>query len=153
VLFGAETYRLGALERLEDARLLKDKLRFALSMYAGGVAVEGALRSLCCLRSREFDERHDLRTLATRVEELGLLKGDKDHDFVGAVANVAKRWRNTLRFGGETQLERFLISIEPSRKRLSLKYICGQYYNSCSEVLRRCEILWQRSQRRGSDGS
>jgi HEPN domain-containing protein len=101
-----DTYRLGALERIDEARLLKKAGRLAFSMYTGGLAVEGMLRSLCCLRSTEFDERHDLRRLAHRVAQLGLLRGERDDDFVGVVGDVARRWQNTLRFSDQAHLER-----------------------------------------------
>jgi len=70
--FGTDTYRAGAFERIEDARLLKDAKRYAGSMYSAGLAVEGMLRSLFWLRDKKFDERHDLKRIATRIEELGL---------------------------------------------------------------------------------
>lgn len=105
--FGSETYRAGALERIEDARLLKESGRLALSMYASGLAVEGMLRSLQRLKSREFDERHDLRKLAVRVQDLGLLKSEHEYDFVGVVEEVAATWHNNLRFADEAQLWRF----------------------------------------------
>lgn len=93
--FGADTYRAGAAERLEDARLLKDRGNPALSMYTGGLAVEGMLRALCCLKSREFDEKHDLRKFAVRVEDLGLLRPARDDDFVTAVQKLGRQWRRS----------------------------------------------------------
>src|SRR5687767_2321538 len=105
--FGTDTYRLGAFERLNDARLLHDGQRFALSMYVSGLAVEGMLRSLHWIKDKRFDERHDLRGIATRIEELGLLRrGERDHDFVGTVSDVAERWSNDFRFANQDQLER-----------------------------------------------
>jgi hypothetical protein len=66
-------------------------------MYAVGVAVEGMLRALHWLRDKTFDERHDLRAIAARVEDLKLLRpGDRDEDFVSRVQGVARRWTNNL---------------------------------------------------------
>ena len=52
--FGIETYRDGALQRIGDARILKDEERFSLCMYSCGVAVEGMLRALCCMKTRSL---------------------------------------------------------------------------------------------------
>lgn len=151
--FGADTYRAGAQQRLEDARVLKDSGRFALSFYSGGLAVEGMLRSLCCLKSREFDEKHDLRKFAVRVGELGLLQFGRDDDFVGSVEAVAKRWRNTLRFADDAHLERFLRATGAIRRRATVKRVCTQYFDDCSLVVKRCELLWRKSQEKRSRSS
>ena len=148
--FGSSTYRLGAQERIDEARLLAERGRYALSVYVGGLAVEGMLRSLHWLKDKKFDERHDLKKIATRVQDLGLLRTDKrDHDFVGMVQSVAKYWRNSLRFAGTDQLERFLGEVEGIRKRRhdSIKRFCGDYWANCSAVVKRCEVLWQRSRK------
>ncbi len=146
--FGAFTYRAGALERLEDARRLKDGDRLALSMYVAGLAVEGMLRALHWLRSREFDERHDLRRIAVRIESLGLLRrGGRDADFVSKVEGVSRRWSNALRFADYAQLERFLWSVSELRRRDQgeVRRVCGEHFDQCSEIVRRCEVLLARS--------
>jgi len=117
-------------------------------MYIGGLAVEGMLRSLCCLKSKEFDEKHDLRKFAVRVENLGLLRPGRDDDFVSAVQGVARCWRNTLRYADQKQLLRFLKAIgERTSMKSSLKGFCEQYYNQCAEVTKRCVVLLARSQK------
>lgn len=146
--FGTSTYRAGALERIDDARRLKDGDRLALSMYVAGLAVEGMLRALHWLRSREFDERHDLKRIAARIESLGLLRcGNRDDDFVSKVEGVARRWSNSLRFADCAQLERFLWGISELRRRDQgeLRRVCGEHFDQCSEVVRRCEVLLVRS--------
>lgn len=142
--FGASTYRAGALERIEDARRLKDGDRLALSMYVAGLAVEGMLRAVHWLRSREFDDRHDLKRIAVRIESLGLLRrGERDRDFVSKVEGVARRWSNALRFADYAQLERFLWSVSELRRRNEgeVRRVCGEHSDQCSEVVRRCEVL------------
>ncbi len=147
--FGIETYRDGALQRIGDARILKDKERFSLCMYSGGVAVEGMLRALCCIQSKEFDERHDLRKLAVRVRDLGLLKSERDLGFVSLVNRVARKWQNTMRFSSDAQVRRFLLSIGAhGGKKPTMKYISTEFFNDCFKIVRRCEVLWQRSHKR-----
>ncbi|HEY3244564.1 MAG TPA: hypothetical protein VGM03_14560, partial [Phycisphaerae bacterium] len=105
--FGAETYRAGAFERIEESRLLLDRARFALGVYVGGLAVEGMLRSLCWTRRQQLDERHDLRAIVVRVRDLGLLRSaGRDDRLVGDVAWIATWWSNTLRYAGLAQLKR-----------------------------------------------
>ncbi len=148
--FGTDAYRAGSLERIEEARLLKER-HYSLSIYVAGLAVEGMLRSLCAIESREFDERHDLRKIAIRVQNLGLLRrGQKDHGFVAAVEKVAKYWRNTLRFAGFAQRQSFLVEAGAIGKRDPgrVRKFCEEYFDDCSTVVRRCEILWQRSRKR-----
>jgi len=147
--FGIETYRDGALQRIGDARILKDEERFSLCMYSGGVAVEGMLRALCCIQSKEFDERHDLRKLAVRVRDLRLLKSERDPDFVSLVNKVARKWQNTMRFSSDAQVRRFLLNIGVyGVRKPTMKYISTEFFNDCSRIVRRCEVLWQRSHKK-----
>ncbi len=143
--FGVETYRDGALQRIGDARILKDEERFSLCMYCGGVAVEGMLRALCCIQSKEFDERHDLRKLVVRVRDLGLLASDRDLVFMSLVNKVARKWKNTMRFSSDAHVRRFFMSISTrGGKKPAMKYITTEFFNDCSKIVRRCEVLWQR---------
>jgi len=148
--WGADTYRRGAIERIEDARLLKQANRYALSMYAAGASVEGMLRALHWLRDKAFDERHDLRKIAVRIENLGLLRpGERDQDFVNAVQGVARRWTNDLRFADQDQLVRFLESTGDVRRRTEgeLRRVCYEQFDRCSVVVRRCDTLLTRHRR------
>jgi HEPN domain-containing protein len=145
--WGSDTYRRGALERLEDARVLNECKRYALSMYAAGVAVEGMLRALHGLRDKVFDERHDLRRIAVKIENLGLLRpGEPDQDFVSSVQGVARHWSNDLRFADQDQLERFLRGVDEIRRHTEgeLRRVCNEQFDRCSVVLRRCETLLTR---------
>jgi hypothetical protein len=144
--WGSDTYRRGALERLDDARILKDSQRYSLSMYVAGLAVEGMLRSLCWLKSKEFDEKHDLKRIAVRIESLGLLRQGRDDDFVSKVQRVARRWSNVLRFADYDQIEGFLWDIGELRRREQgeVRQVCGEHFDNCSEIVRRCVVLWTR---------
>jgi HEPN domain-containing protein len=145
--WGTETYRRGALERLDDARLLKDSRKYALSIYVGGLAVEGMLRALHWLKNRAFDERHDLKRIAVRVESLGLLReGERDRDLVNSVQGVARRWTNAMRFADYDQLERFLSDLGELRRREEgeVRRVCREHFDRCSEIIRRCETLLRR---------
>ena len=143
--WGTNTYGRGAMERIEDARILKNSRRYALSMYAAGTAVEGMLRSLHWLKSKEFDEKHDLKRIAVRIGNLGLLRsGGRDDDFVSKVQGVARRWSNTLRFADQEQLERFLADVGEIRKRDDegeIRRACERHFNASSEVVKRCNKL------------
>lgn len=147
--FGTDTYRAGALERLQEAELLMRTEQFVGSVYLGGLAVEGMLRSLLWQRDRSFDERHDLRRLASKVSDLGLLRRDtRDDEFIGTVSAIAAWWRNELRFAGREQALRWFRTVGAMdyRDSRSLKAICHAFFERCSTVLERCDLLWQRQQ-------
>ena len=120
------------------------------SMYLAGLSVEGMLRSLVWMRDRAFDERHDLRRLAVRVGDLGLLRADgRDDDFVGTVEVVNKLWHNSLRYADQRQALRWIRDRATGRTRVWTHPvgICRAFFAQSSEVVRRCEVLWDRHQR------
>lgn len=144
---GEQTYRAGALQRIQDARCLFLENRYSGASYFAGLAVEGMLRCLIWLRNKELDERHDLRKLAIHVESLGLLrKSDRDVDFVADVQGVDRSWHNTLRFVDDTEYARWLRQIGALKTRDidGVKAEAQRHYIRCSRVVRRCEVLWQR---------
>jgi hypothetical protein len=155
IKFGADTYRDGARERIDEARVLFKAEHYAMCMYVAGLAVEGMLRALCALRDDYFDEKHDLRKFAARLESLGLLRSaERDHDFVARVQEVAQIWRNTLRFSGRKQLEQLLVILGVltwKKMDRGLKPRCDEYVEDCLEVVQRCEVLWQRQRSRSRD--
>lgn len=149
--FGTDTYRAGAIERLADAELLLKERRYVAAVYVGGLAVEGMLRSLVWMRDKAFDERHDLRRLAVRVGYLGLLReSGRDQDFVGEVQSIAKKWRNGMRFADRNQAIRWWrsVGVLSSVVDVRLQGFCVSFVDECSRVVRRCEVLWQRSRSR-----
>lgn len=149
--FGADTYRHGAHERMHDADILLVKDRLSSAVYVSGLAVEGMLRCLIWLRDKHLDERHDLRRLATRIERLGLLRdGESDLAFVSKVQGVARSWVNELRFADDEQTERWFRKIGTVRKhgRGAFRRAVKDHINRCSELVKRCEVLWQRQKSR-----
>jgi len=149
--FGADTYQRGALERIGEARVLMEHGDFTGSIYLGGVAVEGMLRSLHWLRDKAFDPRHDLKRIAVRIRDLGLLQsGTRDDDFVATVQEVAQNWSNDLRFADNAKTQRWLFKKRAIRKDQErfLKKACADHLERCFEVVERCKVLWQRHRRR-----
>lgn len=143
--FGSETYRKGALERIGEAQMLYRSDQFVGSIYLAGLAVEAYMRALVWRRDNQFDERHDLKRIAIRVEDLGLSQpGRRDRSFVAIVSNVARRWHNNLRFAGETQVIRWYQKLGLLGKRRPLKKLCAESFEECSKIIMRCEVLWQR---------
>src|SRR5689334_21092719 len=98
--FGRETYRLGARERLMDARYLRDAGQWAGSVYLAGRAVEGMSRALIWAPAVSLETGHVLKDLAIKSRALGLLRSGKDEALIGAVSDVARLWHNNLRFAG-----------------------------------------------------
>ena len=148
--FGTDTYCHGALERIGEARLLKDEHQYTGSIYLAGLAVEGMLRSLHWLKDRAFDPRHDLKRIAVRIQDLGLLRsGARDDDFVATVQEVAQNWSNDLRFADNAKTQRWLFKKRAIRKDQErfLKKACEDHLERCFEVVERCRILWQRHRR------
>jgi HEPN domain-containing protein len=148
--FGTDTYRRGALERLEDARVLLDHRKFVLAIYAAGLAVEGMLRSLVWLGNREFCGRHDLRELATRVRDLGLLRpGERDEGFVSEVQGISRCWLNSLRYADADKAAQWLYESDviDRSKVESLNKLSREHYERCSRVIKRCEVVWTRNRK------
>lgn len=154
--FGTDTYREGAEARIEDARVLLRNEKFSGSFYIAGLAVEGMLRSLVWLEDKRFDQRHDLRKLADRVAELGLLrKGDADHGFVTDAQAISRLWSNDLRFAGDLQVGRWLRSINVMSKDVDMKKAANDHFSRCHRFFKRCSQVWekQKSRKRSSGKS
>ena len=150
--FGTDTYRAGAMERVGDATLLLENGHLSGAVYSAGLAVEGMLRSLVWLKDRQFDERHDLRRLAVRIENLGLLRqSDADVGFVGLIQDVAVRWHNNLRFAADDYLVRLWTNVGLVRRKRpgDMRLACRNFVLHCSDVIHRCEVLWRSQQKKG----
>ncbi len=132
-------YYEAARERLDQARFLFDvpqedaeralhDKRYALVVYAAGVAVEAMLRAYRLKIDDAFDGRHHLQTLfAESGLELRLLEHLEDQgvdpavvaerlrELRAAVDNVAAIWRNVYRYASDRALVKDLIE----RKRIA----------------------------------
>lgn len=105
------------------------------------------LRALIAFESKEFDEKHDLRKRAGKIEQLGLLRfGSRDDYFVSQVQQVARVWHNTLRYAAEDQVARRFRSIKVVRNLDpgEIRRVCGEHFERCAGVVRRCETLFLR---------
>ncbi len=147
---GTDDYREGALTRLEDARTLYEKRRWAGAIYLAGRAVEGILRSLLWLRSAEQTIGHDLRDLLKRTRSLGLLSDDEG-SFQDDINEVAVVWYNNLRFVGDDRFLRDLRSVGRD-KRLNDRRIKGDPLKAnswrmlevCEAIVNRGDVVWKR---------
>lgn len=151
--FGTDSYRAGALERVGDATFLLANRRWGGAVYSAGLAVEGMLRSLVWLKDKRLDERHELRWLATRIENLGLLReGSSDEQFVAMIQDVAIRWHNLIRFAANDQLLRWWGEAGLLRKKSTGEFTknCRQFVDECAEAVQRCEVLWRRHRKDSS---
>ena len=150
-LIGGADYRNGAIERLDDARILLDRDQFAGSIYLAGRAVEGMLRAIVWRREPEIQQGkksletgHDLRDLLALVENLGLLTpGGGDEELKGRVVRVSHRWFNNMRFVSSRIVEARWGKIGVVRKGTTFKQAARGYFDDCAEIVKRCERLWQ----------
>ena len=126
-------YYEAARERLDQARFLFDvpqeeadralgDKRYALVVYAAGVAVEAMLRAYRLQIDDAFDGRHNLQTLFAEsglearllehLEDRGAdptVVADRLRQLRGAVSSVAAIWRNVHRYASDRALVKDLI--------------------------------------------
>ena len=126
-------YYEAARERLDQARFLFDvpqedaeralhDKRYALVVYAAGVAVEAMLRAYRLQIDDAFDGRHNLQTLFAEsglearllehLEDRGVdpaVVADRLRELRAAVSSVAAIWRNAHRYASDRALVKDLI--------------------------------------------
>jgi hypothetical protein len=151
VILGGADYRDGALERLQESEILLIGQSFSGSIYLAGRSVEGMLRALIWRRDvgirqgkKSLETGHDLRELLVYVRNLGLLRAEgRDDRFEAKVQRVGRLWSNDLRFAPIRIIEaRWKKAGEVTNKR-SLKLAAKEYFEDCSTIIKRCEVLWQ----------
>ena len=148
---GAAEYRQGARERIGEAFTLLRSEQFSGSVYMAGRGVEGMLRAVVWKNDPEIrqgkkslDTGHDLRNLLTLVGNLGLLQaGGRDDEFVSNVQKVGRLWFNNMRFASNKFVEIRWRTIGEIDHRRTLKRAASDYYEACSAVIKRCEVLCQ----------
>jgi len=132
--FGADEYRRGALERLDDARTLLKHARWAGAAYCAGRAVESLLRAL--LGSGENESGHNLRQLFKQAGSVGLLCSRDEDQLYDPINTIAGVWSNNLRFADE---QRFLKHLKSARKDRGIKGDPVEYWArrlvECSEAV------------------
>ncbi len=157
ITLGETDYRLGALERLHDARILLEHDQFAGSIYLAGRAVEGMLRALLCRGDplirrgkKPLESAHDLRELLKLVRDLGLLRSiPADEQFEARVHKVARLWFNNMRFISSQSVTRWWVSVGAVRRNVTLKRAASEYVDTCLAIVRRCEARCGRLARQG----
>jgi hypothetical protein len=150
---GQKDYRDSGHERLREAGILLNRELYAGAVYLGGRAVESMLRALAWkgdadLRAgkKSLETGHDLLELLWLVRNLGLLS-DRDPDVVLAagVQIVGRLWFNNMRFASTAKLKSVWWERgEIGRKRV-LKTAVAEYYEACSAVVKRCEVLYAKT--------
>lgn len=148
-VLGETDYRQGALERLAESFHLLRQEHFAGSVYLAGRGVEGMLRALIWRHDsdvrtgrKSLDTGHHLRNLLDEVADLGVL-GDDEHrdELANSVQRVARLWFNNMRFVPSKRLEQYWRGIGELGRRRSLKSVSHDFVNSCSAIIKRCEVL------------
>lgn len=150
--FGAGNYRDGALERLRESQTLLLSRQFAGSIYMAGRSVEGMLRAVIWKGDvdiqtgrKALETGHDLQRLLSLVSNLGLLRREqRDEDFKVKVQRVARLWSNDFKFASTPFIESGWQSFSVVTKRRTLKIAVQGYFQDCSDIIKRCEMLWQK---------
>jgi hypothetical protein len=85
---------------------------------------------------------HDLRDMLHRVLDLGVIK---EVEYRAALSDniqyIARLWINNLRFFSTGKLEKRWWRLGEIRPRRTLKKAVQTYYDACSSIVRRCEVI------------
>ncbi len=148
VNLGATDYRNSANERLREAGILLQREYFAGAVYLAGRAVEAILRALLWkhdvgLRTgkRSLDTGHDLREMLSLVEELGILR-QGDVVLLNVVQRIGRLWSNNMRFMPTSKLRTLWWDRGEIARKRTLKLAVQAFYDDCSGVIKRCEVLY-----------
>jgi hypothetical protein len=153
VTIGETDYRTSGRERLLEAETLLREGLFAGAVYLAGRAVEAMLRALIWkndpeLRAniRSLDTGHDLRELLAHVRKLGVLTDDEDDQAIaGDIQLVGRLWFNNMRFVSTKRLKTIWWQRGEIRGKRTLKAAVNDYYDACSAVVKRCEVLYDKT--------
>lgn len=144
--FTAEDYRLGALERLLDAQIMRREKRWAAAAYLAGRAAESMLRALLRLKTPNNESGHDLKDLLKQVEYLGLIHQRDDDKFYREVPELAVIWCNDLRFAAEDQF-RYRMRKHSQNRRVkgnAVEYWSKQAVALSETIVNRGDRQWLR---------
>lgn len=149
---GSADYRYGALDRLEDARILYEGDRWVGAIYVAGRAVEGLLRSLLWRATRKQEIGHDLRQLLIKARSLNVVTSDDQTRILDSLNEIAVIWHNDLRFVGDGCLLRRLKNLgrlskigDMRVKGDPLKANAYSVLQACERVMTRGDLVWTRS--------
>lgn len=145
---GEADYREGAKQRLLEAWVLLSDQQFAGSVYLAGRSVEGMLRALIwkadssyATGKKKLETGHDLRELLGLVKNFGLLNKHPDHDIQANVQKIGRLWWNNMRFLPDRKLRAHWYNIGEVNNRRTLKLASTEFYNACSQIIKRCEVI------------
>jgi hypothetical protein len=94
---------------------------------------------------RSLETGHDLRGLLTLVANLGVLQEDEHRkELAENVQYAARLWFNNMRFLPTEKLKSHWWRISVIRGKMTLKQAAFRYYDACSAIVKRCEVLCQR---------
>ncbi len=150
---GEAAYRKGARDRIGESFILLRAEAFGGSAYLAGRGAEGALRAVLWKSDPEIqqgrkslDTGHDLRRLLTNVRNLGLLRGGgPDDPLIAAVQRVARLWYNNMRFTSSRAVETKWFELGEVTGQRTIKQAASDFYDACSVIIKRCEVLCQKS--------
>jgi len=148
---GETDYRQGAIERLNDARILLEHQSLAGSVYLAGRAVEENSPPVIWRHDKEIrsgrkslETGHDLRELLSLVRSLGVIHDfEMNAELAATLQRIGRLWSNNMRFWSSAKLRRHWHEIGEINKRRSPKHAAAEYYQNCSVFIRRIELLCQ----------
>jgi hypothetical protein len=98
----AEEYIRAAREHFAELQILAaDGVRhYPLAFYVGGVSVECLFRAYSTLVNAPFDDKHDLRKIATNARFFDFVSGEEaqQEELEAALAEIYVRWSNSFRY-------------------------------------------------------
>lgn len=151
---GQADYRDSGRERMLEAGALLEEELFAGSVYLAGRAVESMLRALLWkhdpqlrVGSRSLDSGHDLRDMLAMVRNLGLLRdANAEQTLTQGVQRIGRLWFNNMRFVPTKKLNAIWRERGEIGGKRTLKAAVHSYYDACSEVVKRCEVLYDKGE-------
>lgn len=73
-----------------------------------------------------------------------MLRNHPLHESLTAdVQKVARLWWNNMRFLPTAKVKTVWYNLGEIGGRRTIKVAAEEYYNACSDVIKRCEALWQ----------
>jgi len=148
---GETDYRNGARERLQEAFILLKYDRMAGGIYLAGRAVEGMLRAIIWKTDKEYaagkkslETGHDIREMLKLVQNFGVVRENRMHESIATdVQKVGRLWWNNMRYLPTRKIQSFWYDVGEIGGKRTLKQAVREYYEACSNIVRRCEVLWQ----------
>jgi len=150
VTLGETDYRDSAHERLREAGALLENELYAGCVYLAGRAVEAMLRALIWKKDpdvrrgiRSLETGHDLRAMLALIRSLGVLRDFEAEQAINdGIQRVGRLWFNNMRFVPTKKLKTIWWERGEITHRRTLKTAVNKYYDACSDLIKRCEVLY-----------